>query len=67
MLRLFFIHEQSRQNVVFFLSSLILRRQFERSVCLHLSTYRFLHERHEQSKQDLEGLEETVVSHYLLL
>lgn len=33
---------------------------------IYLSIYRFLHERHEQSKQDLKGLEETVVSHYLL-
>lgn len=24
--------------------------------------FRFLHERHEQTKQDLKGLEETVVS-----
>lgn len=33
---------------------------------LSLSIFRFLHERHEQSKQDLKGLEETVVSHYSL-
>lgn len=25
-------------------------------------SHRFLHERHEQTKQDLKGLEETVVS-----
>uniref|UniRef100_A0AAX7V8I8 Kinesin-like protein n=1 Tax=Astatotilapia calliptera TaxID=8154 RepID=A0AAX7V8I8_ASTCA len=38
--------------------------QFDSSMrlCLsiYLSVYRFLHERHEQSKQDLKGLEETV-------
>ena len=31
-------------------------------VFLSLSPSRFLYERHEQSKQDLKGLEETVVS-----
>lgn len=29
-----------------------------------LATFRFLHQRHEQSKQDLKGLEETVVGRY---
>lgn len=33
-------------------------------VFLFLSSSRFLYERHEQSKQDLKGLEETVVSDF---
>ena len=33
-------------------------------VFLSLSPSRFLYERHEQSKQDLKGLEETVVSDF---
>lgn len=32
-----------------------------------LSVCRFLNERHEQSKQDLKGLEETVVSYYFVM
>lgn len=34
---------------------------------IFLYVHRYLHERHEQSKQDLKGLEETVVRGYLLV
>lgn len=36
------------------------------SLSPYFSCCRFLYERHEQSKQDLKGLEETVVSGFLL-
>uniref|UniRef100_A0A8D0D8G9 Kinesin-like protein n=1 Tax=Sander lucioperca TaxID=283035 RepID=A0A8D0D8G9_SANLU len=51
-----------KQKIIDDLTESVTWYSFEVKICLtiYLSIYRFLHERHEQSKRDLKGLEETV-------
>lgn len=64
MLALFSSHELFQGDWSNHLHKKFSSPSFCLAICLPIN--RFLCERHEQSKQDLKGLEETVVSHYLL-